>query len=131
VTVPRVVLDTNVLVSGLLGGAGLPVLKRWRSGGFVLVVSPEIFAEYSAVLSRPKFGLPEWLVSDLLGFIREQAEWVEPDIGVEVARDPADDKFLAAAIYGQADCVVSGDRDLLDLKVFEGIPIVSPWEFAQ
>jgi len=50
-TTPRVVLDTNVLVSGLLGGAGRPVLERWRAGDCGLVISPEVYAEYKAVLS--------------------------------------------------------------------------------
>jgi uncharacterized protein len=130
-TTPRVVLDTNVLVSGLLGGSGLDVIRRWRQGDFVLIVSPQIFEEYETVLKRPKFGLPEWLVEELLTFIREHADWVEPQAQVEVVRDPADDKFLEAAVSGKADYIVSGDNDLLDLEVFEVIPIVPPWEFVE
>jgi putative PIN family toxin of toxin-antitoxin system len=123
-TTPRVVLDTNVLVSGLLGGSGLDVIRRWRQGDFVLIVSPQIFEEYETVLKRPKFGLPEWLVEELLTFIREHADWVEPQAQVEVVRDPA-------AVSGKADYIVSGDNDLLDLEVFEVIPIVPPWEFVE
>jgi putative PIN family toxin of toxin-antitoxin system len=130
-TTPRVVLDTNVLVSGLLGGSGLDVIRRWRQGDFVLVVSPQIFEEYEAVLKRPKFGLPEWLVEELLTFIRERADWVEPESQVEVVRDPSDDKFLEAAISGRADYIISSDNNLLDLEVFEGIPIIPPWEFVE
>jgi putative PIN family toxin of toxin-antitoxin system len=130
-TVPRVVVDTNVLVSGLLGGSGLDVIRRWRQGDFVLVISPQIFEEYESVLKRPKFGLPEWLVDELLLFIRERADWVEPKAQVEVARDPDDNKFLEAAIDGQVEYIVSGDNDLLTLETFEGIPIVPPWELAK
>jgi len=130
-TTPRVVLDTNVLVSGLLGGSGLDVIQRWRRGDFVLVVSPQVFEEYQAVLKRPKFGLPEWLVNELLTFIRERAVWIEPEAQVEVARDPTDDKFLEAAINGKAKYIVSADNDLLTLGAFEGIPIVPPWEFVE
>lgn len=129
-TAPRVVLDTNVLVSGLLGGSALGVIQRWRQGDFTLVVNPQIFEEYNSVLKRPKFGLPESLVDELLTFIRERADWVEPQTQVKVARDPTDDKFLEAALGGQADYIVSGDNDLLDLKTFEGIPIIPPWEFV-
>jgi putative PIN family toxin of toxin-antitoxin system len=129
-TIPRVVLDTNVLVSGLLGGSGLSVMQHWRRGDFVLVVSPQILTEYTAVLKRPKFGLPGWLVDELLTFIREQADWTKPETQVEVARDPSDDKFLEAAISGKADYIVSADNDLLDLGTFKNIPIVPPWEFA-
>jgi predicted nucleic acid-binding protein len=88
---PRVVLDTNVFVSGLLGGTATDVIRRWRAG-------------------------------DL--------QWVTP-VAEEpsVARDASDDKFLFAAASGRADYLVSADPDLLDLKEFRNIPIVSPWEF--
>jgi putative PIN family toxin of toxin-antitoxin system len=59
---PRVVLDTNVLVSGLLGGTATDVIRRWRAGDLQMVLSPEIMAEYEGVLSRPKFRLPKWVV---------------------------------------------------------------------
>ena len=126
----RVVLDTNVLVSGLLGGASTPVLQHWRRGGFVLVLSSAIYEEYRAVLLRPKFKLPPTLIEDLLAFIHERAEWVEPVHAHQIARDPADDKFLDVAIVGQIDYLVSADQDLLVLEAFAGIPIISPWDFV-
>ncbi|MFP4395164.1 MAG: putative toxin-antitoxin system toxin component, PIN family [Anaerolineales bacterium] len=129
-TLRRVVLDTSVLVSGLLGGSSVPVLRRWRRGEFELVVSPEIYAEYEAVLTRPKFGLPTSLVRELLAFIRVQAHWVEPDIHLNIVRDTSDDKFLEAAVSGEAGIIVSSDRDLLDLGEVRGISIVPPWEFV-
>ena len=79
------------------------------------------------MLKRPKFGLPPSLVDELLSFVRERSTWVEPDVELEIVRDPSDDKFLEAAVSGGADTIVSSDRDLLDLKEVEGIPIVSPW----
>ena len=126
----EVVLDTSVLISGLLGRSSVPVLESWRREEFILVVSPEIYTEYEAVLKRPKFGLPPSLVDELLSFVRGQSNWAEPDIELEIVRDPSDDKFVEAALSGEADTIVSSDRDLLDLKEAEGIPIVSPWEFA-
>lgn len=126
----KVVLDTSVLVSGLLGGSSVPVLERWRREEFILVVSPEIYREYESVLKRPKFGLPPSLVDELLSFVRQRSHWVEPDVELEIVRDPSDDKFVEAALSGGANTIVSSDRDLLDLKEAEGIPIVSPWEFA-
>ena len=59
---PRVVLDTNVLVSGLLGGAATDVIRRWRAGDVQMVLSPDVMAEYEDVLNRPKFRLPRWVV---------------------------------------------------------------------
>lgn len=127
---PRVVLDTNVLVSGLLGGTATEVIRRWRVGAFSLILSEEIFAEYEAVLKRPKFKLPSWVVQELLGYIRGSAEWVESatELPIEL-RDPADAKFLRAAVDGGADMVVTEDKDLLDLKESQSIRIVPSWEF--
>jgi len=127
---PRVVLDTNVLVSGLLGGTATEVIRRWRAGAFGLILSEEILAEYEAVLKRPKFKLPPWVVQELLGYIRGNAEWAEPaaELPIEL-RDPADVKFLRAAVDGGADMVVTEDRDLLDIQEFQNIRIVPSWEF--
>lgn len=126
----RVVLDTNVLVSGLLGGTATEVIRRWRAGAFDLLLSENIMTEYEAVLSRPKFNLPTWVVQELLGYIRGKAEWVAPSSEIEaVTRDPSDNKFLEAAITGQADWLVSGDQDLLDMEEYEGISIIPPHEF--
>jgi putative PIN family toxin of toxin-antitoxin system len=113
-----------------LGGTATEVIKQWRAGAFTLVVSAEIMAEYEAVLSRPRFKLPGWVVQELLGYIREHAEWVTPDREIrEVTRDPSDNKFLEAAVSGQANWLVSGDNDLLDLCEFEGILVIPSWEF--
>jgi len=128
--IPQVVLDTNVLVSGLLGGTATDLIRRWRSGAFILIVSEEIVAEYNQVLMRPKFSLPNWVVEELLDYVRSTAQWIEPSSDVKaVARDPSDNKFLVAAVVGQTDWVVSSDNDLLDIGEFEGIRITSPWEF--
>lgn len=126
---PRVVLDTNVLVSGLLGGTATDVIRRWRAGEFDLILSAEILAEYEAVLRRPKFKLPPWVVQELLDHIRTQATWVVPSGGLGVQpRDPADTKFLQAASAGQADLIVTEDKDLLDIGEFEDVRIMPPWD---
>jgi putative PIN family toxin of toxin-antitoxin system len=127
---PRVVLDTNILVSGLLGGTATEVIRKWRAGAFDLILSEEIIAEYTAVLIRPKFGLARWVIEELLGYIREKAEWVVPSGEIAaVARDPSDNMFLEAAVSGRADWIVSGDNDLLHIGEFEGIPIISAGAF--
>jgi len=82
------------------------------------------------VLNRPKFKLPAWVVQELLDYIRAQARWAAPgsELGVE-PRDRADTKFLQAALSGQADLIVTEDKDLLDIGEFQGVRIVPPWEF--
>ena len=126
----RVVLDTNVFVSAALGGTLKILISHWRAGRFTLVVTDEVAGEYLAVLRRPKFGLPTDLIDDLVGYVFRKAEFVTPVERLRVVEaDPQDDKFLEAAVAGEAALVVSGDRHLLSLGAYRGIPIVSPREF--
>lgn len=95
-----------------------------------MILSVEIMAEYETVLSRPKFGLPKWVIHELLTYIHDHADWVTPAAKESsVARDPSDDKFLFAAVSGRADWLVSADADLLDLREYKDIPIIPPQEF--
>jgi len=127
----RVVLDTNVLVSAMLGGQVAPVLEQWRAGRFTVIVTDAIVREYLAVLHRPKFGLPAEIVDDIAAYIFRNAEFVTPLESLRViAADPADDRFLEAAVAGEAEAIVSGNKHLLGLKVFRQIPIVSVNEFV-
>jgi len=118
----RIVLDTNLLVSGLIVPRGLPhrLLAEWRQGSFRLLVTDAILAEYAAVLARPhfaaKYGLTTAVVAALLRRMRVQGEWVTPKGTIPVAvRDPKDIHLLAAALGGNADYLVTGDADLLVL----------------
>ena len=134
----RVVLDTNVLVSGVIAG-GFPrrLVDGARAGEFELCTSEVLLAELLDVLSRRKFmarltraGLtPEGIVDDL----RHLAVVVAPtDVPRVVPTDPDDDHVIAAALTGRADIIASGDqRDLLPLGAFRGIPIVSAREAVQ
>lgn len=122
----RVVLDTNVLISSALGGALAPVLEQWSEGKFIVIVSTEIFEEYLEVLSRPRFGLPQATIDKVTRFIYRFAEFVVADERMRVvADDPDDDKFLEAAVADRADCIVSGDRHLLEIGQFRSIPILN------
>lgn len=95
----RVVLDTNVLISALLGGQSRRVLELWRSGRFEVIVSKEILSEYLAVVNRPKFKLPPSIIDDLSRFLLRRSTIVTPiHPGVQIAPDPKDNRFLDAAI---------------------------------
>lgn len=79
------------------------------------------------MLARPKFGLSDEVVQRVLAAVSATAEMVEATTRLSViVDDPADDKFLALAIDGRADLIVSGDRHLLKLGTFRGVPIVRP-----
>ena len=123
----RVVLDTNVLVSALLFGGRLDALiGRWKSGELIPLFSRATFAEFRRVLAYPRFGLTGPEINALIE--EEILAWCEVvETGEEirgVCRDPGDDIFLSCAVAAGADAIVSGDRDLLDLGAFRGIPIL-------
>jgi len=128
----KVVLDTNVLVSALLFTGSLSrLVSLWQERRFALVVSGDILVEYLRVLAYPKFGLAAAEVKFLIEeVVLPFADTVNPlATPAVVCEDPADDKFLHAAVAGRARFIVSGDRHLLALGVYRGARIVTAREF--
>ncbi|MFA5861801.1 MAG: putative toxin-antitoxin system toxin component, PIN family [Candidatus Thermoplasmatota archaeon] len=127
----RVVADTNILVSAVIA-AGKPrvFLQRCIAGDVTLVTSPFILGEFAEVLQRPKFKMGAEEVRRALTALAETAEIIEPRSTFRVVHDdPDDDAVLHVAHDGHADFIVSGDKHLLDLKEFEGRPILTVAEF--
>lgn len=133
----RVVLDTNVLVSGLIGRAGPPrqLLDAWLEGSYILVSSLYQVQELNHVLSYARIAAhlkltgPE--LDAILAAVLSEAEIVEGELDLTGAtRDPKDDPLLAVALLGGVNYLVSGDRDLLDLEEYEGVKMVTPREFV-
>lgn len=130
----RAVVDTNVLISGLLWrGPPYALIEKARTGTPKLVTSPELIAELERVLARPKFRIVfKRSGIDPRRLLREIARMMEvvaaPPLPRPMSRDQDDDRVLAAAIAGKADIIVSGDDDLLSLGSYEGIPILTPVE---
>ena len=122
----RVVLDTNVLVSGLVFGGGLPGLlrARWQRGAFTPLASASTVQELVRVLAYPKFGLSRADQQELLADFLPYATTVQipvPPPAVPACRDPLDVPFLHLALAGHAEVLVSGDKGLLSLTAeFEG-----------
>jgi len=128
----RVVLDTNVLISALLfTGESSRVFQLWQDRKIIPVICPETFAELRAVLRYPKFNLADPEISDII-----QSE-ILPYFDVidlvqeirNVCRDPQDDKFIACAISAGVDYLVTGDRDLADMKRYKNVRIITVGEF--
>ena len=128
----KVVLDTNVFVSGIFFG-GIPgqILEAWRYGRIQLVLSAEILEEYQRVgqvLSAQYHGVD---LEPFLGLLTVHAEIVEaPPLPEPVCSDPQDDKFLACAIAAGAIVIVSGDKDLVDHSGWRGVRVLRPRQFA-
>jgi putative PIN family toxin of toxin-antitoxin system len=129
-----VVLDTNVLISGIFFG-GLParILAGWTTGKFELVLSPDILDEYQRVgeeLARRHPDLATAL-GPILALVTTHALLVAaPALPEVVSADPADDKFLAAAIASGTAVIVSGDHDLLRISGWRGVRVLTPRAFA-
>jgi putative PIN family toxin of toxin-antitoxin system len=118
----RVVLDTNLLVSGFVSRIGAPyaLMQRWYAGDFTIIVTAELRAEYEDVLSRPrlieKHGLSQVEIDGFFEALTIDGDTVEPLslLPIEV-RDVKDERVLAAALEDRADYLVTGDNDLLTL----------------
>lgn len=121
----KVVLDTNVLISGIFW-KGLPytLLQAWAASRFEVIVSKDILEEYFAVLHRIDGQgdiAKRWSV-----FLVEHANVVKDRYHVNLARDIQDNKFISTALSGGADFIVSGDDDLLSLQKQSPVPIIRP-----
>jgi hypothetical protein len=127
----RVVVDTNIIVSAYLGGVLEGIIVAWKSGTFTLVVSKEIAAEYLGVLRRPKFKIESAEIDDFAALLLDRADFVIPLESLNVVHDdPSDNKFLEAAVAGNANLIVSGDEHLLEIKSFRNIPIIKARQFV-
>jgi putative PIN family toxin of toxin-antitoxin system len=133
----RVVVDTNVIVSSVLSRSGVPALlmNAWRERRFIMVSSPAMIEEARAVLHYPhlqnKYSLTDDEIDQIISLLERDALIVRGDANVSGAlpADPEDEIFLSCALDGEVDCIVSGDRHLLDLGVFGEIPILTVQEF--
>ena len=132
----RVVVDTNVLISALLKANGSPaqVVSLWRTGEFELVISSETIDELSRVLGyeRIRTRVTPEEAERFLYLLQTAATIITPQIEVTAVKDdPDDDKFLSLALASDAEYIVSGDKHLLSIKVFRGIPILTPVQFLE
>lgn len=132
----RAVVDTNVFVSGLMLPKSTPgkVMAAWRAGHFRLVLSEPLLEEISAVLGYPRIrkriGWDDEVISRYRALLRFEAEIVDiQNQAAHVPRNAKDNMVLATLLAGKADCLVSGDRDLLSLA--DSYPIYSASDFAQ
>jgi putative PIN family toxin of toxin-antitoxin system len=131
----RFIFDTNVIVSAVLRPQSQPnvALKKAQNLG-TLLVSPNTWLELETVLSRPKFNRYITL-EERQNFLLDFSQTVEliltDSFSTKECRDPKDNQYLELAVNGQAECLITGDQDLLILNPFRGISILSIWEFME
>jgi putative PIN family toxin of toxin-antitoxin system len=131
----RAVLDTNVLISGVIA-TGVPheLLVKGFNHEYQIVVSKATLTEFRETLLKypERFHMTENEVQQEVETVRYFAEFVDPQEDIAaVEADPDDDKFLEAAVAGDVDYLVSGDGHLLDIESFRGIDIVDPRAFYE
>jgi putative PIN family toxin of toxin-antitoxin system len=127
----RVVLDANVLIAAFATHGLCHAVFEICLTDHTFISSQDILDDVEEKL-RKKIKVPAKTVEDIRFFLKKNAHLEAPsDIDPSACRDPEDAKVLGLALASRADCLVSGDQDLLILKSFEGIPILSPRDFYQ
>ncbi|MHC5855319.1 putative toxin-antitoxin system toxin component, PIN family [Nostoc sp.] len=128
----RFVFDTNVLISAFLFSQSKPrqALDQATVIG-VIILSNSVLSELEEVLYRPKFDryLTKERRQEFLEDLTENAQFIDVTEQIDECRDPKDNKYLELALSGQAECIVTGDDDLLVLNPWRGIEILTVQEF--
>jgi putative PIN family toxin of toxin-antitoxin system len=127
----RIVLDTNVLVSGLLSPHGPPgrIVDGVLDGALTVLWDDRIRDEYEDVLQRPALSISTTLAQSVLLSIESQAEHVASTPWPLALPDPKDAAFLEVAFAGSADALITGNRKHFPAAVCRGVHITSPAEF--
>ncbi len=129
----KVVVDTNVIVSGLLSPTSYTatIIQYWTKKRFDILVSHAILHEYEKVLAYPHLRIARNEREQFIRLVKKAASLITPTQTIAVARDPSDNKFLECAVAGRAEYIVSSDPDLLDLKTYQGIAMLAPAAFLE
>jgi putative PIN family toxin of toxin-antitoxin system len=135
----RVVVDTNLFVSSLLNRQGAPagVIDAWRDRKYLLVASEAIIMEIGRVLHSPgiqsKYSILDQDIEALLALLTQEALVVagQAQVSGVVPDVPQDEIFLACALDGKADLIISGNKHLLNLREYRNIPILTASQFLE
>lgn len=132
IILPKVVIDTNVIVSALLfKGDSNKIIALYQERKIIFLISKDILQEYIKVLSYPKFNLNQeeikYLIKEeILSFTNPVKVTTNLNI---IKDDPDDNKFLECAVAGKADFIISGDNHLLNIEEYEKIKILKTASF--
>lgn len=129
----KIVLDTNVLVAGLLSPFGPcgDIVRMVASGNLTLCVDARVLSEYQEVLKRPKFHFDPDKVASVLDYI-EHTSWVVSSVPLSVSLPDTDDEpFLEIAISANADYLITGNAVHFPSELCQGVNVVSPADFLK
>ena len=126
----KIVLDANVVIAAFATRGLCESILELCFHSHDLMLCEDLLDEILRNL-RQKINLPEGILGDIGKLLRENASIVSPiPLAADICRDPDDVKILGLAIAAHADCIVTGDKDLLILEKFQGIPILTPRSFS-
>ena len=127
----RVLPDTNITISSVFWrGNPYEVIKKGILGGYQLIISAEILIEVSDKL-RNKFQFPEENIQELIDILMTYCHVIDVTSKFDIVRDKKDNKIIECAFDGKADYIVTGDPDLLELKEFKNIRIITAKDFLK
>ena len=128
----KVILDTNIIISGIFfSGQSSKILEAWHAGKIELVISREIFDEYSKVVERISIKYPEIDIDRIMELIAIHSKIIKPNkIDQDICQDTSDIKFIECAITSRTKIIVSGDKHLLNLNGYNNIEILRPTDFV-
>jgi putative PIN family toxin of toxin-antitoxin system len=129
----RAVIDTNVLVSGMIAPSGNEALLLLAINQELVspCFSDEILQEYEQVLRRPKFGFEAEEVESLLNLIRRRGELIQSAPILPLSPDPGDDKFIACALASKSEFLVTGNKRHYQASWLSGTKLVNAGELVQ
>lgn len=127
----RVIIDTNIWISFLIGKALAGLHRHLNSGRIQVVICPHLLLELADVLARPRIRkyIPREKADEFFDLLDEVAILVEPKLGPPLCRDPKDDYLLYAALKARARYLVTGDDDLLSMQEIGNTQIITFAEF--
>jgi len=127
----RILLDTNVLIAAFIAHGACSELLEHCAVNHTVFVSPFILSEFRRNLVR-KFGFTAREAESAARLLESRFEQITPGAPkLRICRDPDDDHIISAALAASCDCIVTGDKDLLELKQVEDIRVITPSQFWQ
>jgi putative PIN family toxin of toxin-antitoxin system len=127
----KIVLDTNVFISGIFfGGPPSQILKSWRQSKLTIILTQQILGEYQRVGEELSAKYPSIHIEPIIKLFTIFGEFVETKgITETICEDPDDNKFIECAIASQSKLIVSGDKHLLTISGYKDIEVLKPRQF--